>query len=53
MADVIIDKIYKLPVFSWGSGNLVKQTDARSNYLKAIREADKNNYEPLLLIARS
>lgn len=53
MADVIIDKIYKLPVFSWGSGNLVKQSDARTNYLRAIREADKNNYEPLLLFARS
>ena len=53
MADVIIDKIYHLPVFLWGAGNLVQQSDIRTNYLKAVREADKNNYEPLLLFARS
>ena len=53
MADIIIDKIYKLPVFSWGAGNLVKQNEARTNYLKAVREADKNNFDLLLLFARS
>ena len=53
MADVIIDKIFKLPVFSWGAGNLVKQSYTRTNYLKAVREADKNNYVPLLSFARS
>jgi len=53
MADVIIDKIFKLTVFSWGAGNLVKQSDTRTNYLKAVREADKNNYVPLLSFARS
>ena len=53
MADIIVDKIYKLSMFSWGEGNLVKQSSLRTNYLKAIREADNNNYEPLLLFARS
>ena len=53
MADVIVDKIYRLPVFSWGAGNLVRQSETRTNYLKALRAADKNNYEPLLLFARS
>lgn len=53
MADILVDKIYKLPVFSWGAGNLVKQTDTRITYLKAVREADKNNYEQLLSFARS
>jgi len=53
MADVIIDKIYGLPVFSWGAKNLVKQSESRSNYLKAVKEADKNNYGQLLLFARS
>ena len=53
MADVLIDKIYKLPVFSWGAGNLVKQSDTRTNYLNAVRAADKNNFEPLLAFARS
>jgi len=53
MADILVDKIYKLPVFSWGAGNLVKQSDTRITYLKAVREADKNNYEQLLSFARS
>ena len=53
MADVLIDKIYKLPVFSWGAGNLVKQSDTRTNSLNAVRAADKNNFEPLLALARS
>ena len=53
MADVIVDKIFKLPVFSWGAGNLVKQSDTRTNYLKAVKEADKNNYALLLSFARS
>ena len=53
MADIIIDKIYRLPVFSWGAKNLVKQSDTRTTYLKAVKEADKNNYGQLLLFARS
>jgi len=53
MADIIVDKIYNLPIFTWGTGNLVKQSDTRTNYLNAVREADKNNYEPLILFARS
>lgn len=53
MADVIIDKIYKRPAFSWGAGNLVKQIDIRAIYLDALREADNNSYEKLILFARS
>ena len=53
MADIIVDKIYKLPVFSWGAENLVRLSDTRTNYIKAVKEADNNNYEQLLLFARS
>jgi len=53
MADIIVNKIFKLPVFSWGADNLVKESDARTNYLIAIKEADKNNHEPLISFARS
>lgn len=53
IADVIIDKVYNQPVFSWGAKNLVKQSDTRTSYLKSVKEADKNNYKPLLLFARS
>jgi Fic-DOC domain mobile mystery protein B len=53
MADLIVDKIFKKPMFSWGADNLVNQNDSRTNYIKAVKEADKNNYQPLLAFARS
>lgn len=53
MADVIIDKIFRRPVFSWGANNLTKQSETRKNYLKAVKEADKNNLGDLLSFARS
>ena len=53
MADIIIDKIFKLSIFSWGAEDLVKESKTRTKYLEAIREADNNNYEPLVYFARS
>ena len=53
MADLIVDKIFKKPMFSWGADNLAKPNDSRTNYIKAVKEADNNNYEPLLTFARS
>jgi Fic-DOC domain mobile mystery protein B len=52
MADIIIEHIFKKPVFSWGAANLVKQGDVRKAYLTAVKTADKGNYEPLLAFAR-
>lgn len=53
MADIIFEKIYQLPVFSWGGASLSKDTDIRAQYLKAIRKADKGDFELLLKFARS
>lgn len=53
MADLIINKVYKMPLFSWGTEDLIKEGKARSNYLNAIRAADDGNYEHLLQFARS
>ena len=53
MADIIIEKIFKLPVFTWGAGSLVQNGDARSNYLKAVKAADAGNFELLMAFARS
>ncbi len=53
MADIIIDKVYKLPVFTWGDTNLMPPGDVRNTYLKAIKEADKGNYSNLLAFSRS
>lgn len=53
MADIIIEKIYRQPVFTWGAGNLSSEGDIRITYLKAIKTADKGDYGLLLAFARS
>ncbi len=53
MADIIIEKIYRMPVFSWGAANLSNDGDIRSVYLKAVKEADKGDYTLLKAFARS
>ncbi len=53
MADVIIENIFGLALFNWGSGNLVSEGDSRKEYLNAVRAADGGDYESLLNFARS
>jgi Fic-DOC domain mobile mystery protein B len=53
MGDIIIEKIFKEPVFSWGAANLAQQGDIRTAYLKAIKAADAGDIGPLLAFARS
>ena len=53
IADVLINKGFGKPYFTWGSRNLVKQSKVRSKYLKVLRKADKLNYNPLIEFARS
>jgi Fic-DOC domain mobile mystery protein B len=53
MADIIIEKLYMQPVFSWGAANLTKGSDARNGYLRAVKAADKGDYSLLLAFARS
>lgn len=53
IADVIIEKIYKQPVFSWGAANLNNKGDSRTAYIKAIKDADKGDISNLLAFARS
>lgn len=52
IADVLINKHFGKPYFTWGSRNLVKQGEARTQYLEALKEADKLNYKPLIEFAR-
>ncbi|MCK9426117.1 MAG: mobile mystery protein B [Ignavibacteriaceae bacterium] len=53
IADVLINKGFGKPYFTWGSKNLVKQSEARTQYLHALREADNFSYKPLIDFARS
>lgn len=52
-ADIIIEKIFKLPHYTWGAANLVKKGDLRTTYLNAIRAADKGDIQPLINFARA
>ena len=55
MADLVIEKIFKRTVFSWGSysKNESSRTDTRLNYLRALKFADSGDYNHLLAFARS
>jgi Fic-DOC domain mobile mystery protein B len=53
MADIIVEKIYKLDVFTWGALTNSKSVDSRTAYLKAIKTADQGDYSLLLNFARS
>ena len=53
MADIIINKVFKRPLFSWGTGNISQQGDIRKQYIDALKIADQNNFDPLLKFARS
>ncbi len=53
MADIVIEKILKEPVFTWGMAGANLVLDIRQEYIKAIKAADKGNYKPLISFARS
>lgn len=53
IADLIMSKLYDDNYFSWGKGNLIRANETRENYIKALREADNQNYQPLIAFAKS
>jgi len=53
MADVMMEKVFHLSPFTWGTDNLVKKGDPRSAYIKALKKADAGDYAKLLAFAKS
>ena len=51
-ADLLVKAIGEKE-FTWGNKDLSIKGKAREEYIRALKEADKNNYEPLLKFARS
>jgi Fic-DOC domain mobile mystery protein B len=41
------------PVFTWGGADIVRAGDFRRRYIDALRAADENDLQPLLVFARS
>jgi len=53
LADLIMENIFKGTFFTWGGNNLLKQTDTRSIYIKALKMADNYEILPLIAFAKS
>jgi Fic-DOC domain mobile mystery protein B len=49
----LLMKSLGVEMFSWGSKDLYAQSSARTEYINALKEADKNNYPPLTKFVRS
>lgn len=41
------------PAFTWGDKDLYHESDVRHKYISALKEADKNNYNPLIEFVKS
>ena len=52
-ADVLIEKIFDRPLFTWGSAALLRPGESRAAYLSASQKADEGDVGPLLAFARS
>lgn len=52
MADIMMEKIFNKPIFSWGGISIDSIGDGSSVYIKALREADKGDFGPLLGFAQ-
>jgi Fic-DOC domain mobile mystery protein B len=53
MADLILEKIFKAPPFTWGGAALIKPGKSRIAYLKALKAADNHDYSLLMAFVRS
>jgi Fic-DOC domain mobile mystery protein B len=53
MADIIMESIFGNELFSWHQSNMVKASEIRNQYIKALREADYGNVTPLIEFAKN
>lgn len=44
MADILIEKTFGLPVFTWGAGNLTQEGDARTTYISGCEGCRSGQY---------
>ncbi|KAB2878913.1 mobile mystery protein B, partial [bacterium] len=51
-ADILVSHGFGLSYFTWGSVSLTVKGTARTAYLKALRDADENDYKELIEFAR-
>jgi len=51
MADLLMTKVFALPMLSWGRHLNLESSVVRARYLDAIRKADGGNLSALLAFA--
>lgn len=51
--EILLTKILKTTLFSWGQGNLVEAGETRQRYIQALKAADNHDYQALLSFVRS
>ena len=51
-ADLIMTKLFNKKYFTWGNSNLVKADEVRETYIKALKEADNQNFAALIKFAK-
>lgn len=52
IADIIIESIFRQPLFTWHQSSRMKPDEIRKNYITALREADNGNINPLIEFAQ-
>lgn len=53
MADIMMEHIFGMDIFTWHQSNMVKADKIRKEYICALRAADNGNITPLIEFARN
>lgn len=53
VADLILIRHFRRERLAWGGGSLSNVDPTRPHYIAALQEADRNNYPPLIALART
>jgi Fic-DOC domain mobile mystery protein B len=51
MADVLMEKVFGRPAFSWRAGEMVSASEERRMYIDALRAADRGDFAALVSFA--
>jgi len=51
MADLLMEGVFDLPIFSWQGSGLVRADEQRTAYISALQQADVGDVKPLLVFA--
>jgi Fic-DOC domain mobile mystery protein B len=53
LADTVLIDVFNLKPFTWGNGDLTGANDVRTQYIDALRAADRHDYELLKKFVRN